>query len=143
MNPCDTDTLTAALIRLCRAHRSYANSLLGAFGLHAGQERLLLLIADAGGLNLSQLAASLGVQPPTVTRIVQRMEAGGLLERRSDPSDARASLICASAEGLALRERIEAVWAQLEARLGEGMTLEERLLLRRLLLQGGDNFTRP
>ncbi len=143
MSACSPDTLTFLLIQTCKAHRSYANGLLGAFGLHAGQEMMLATLWREGGLSLSQLAERLEVQPPTVTRIVQRMEAGGLVERSPDPEDQRVSLICASAKGLELREQIEAVWKKLEARTTEGMTQEERLLFRRLLLQARENLGDP
>ena len=41
------------------------------------------------GLRCGDLADRLGVEPPTVTRTLRRLESCGLVERRADPEDAR------------------------------------------------------
>jgi MarR family transcriptional regulator, organic hydroperoxide resistance regulator len=140
MSRCSPDTLTYLLIQVCKAHRAHAGSLLGALGMHPGQEMILVALWREGELNLSELAERLGVQPPTVTRMVQRMEASGLVERCADPSDQRVSRVRASARGRAVQREVEEVWERLEQRVTRGLTLEERVLLRRLLLQVRDNL---
>ena len=47
------------------------------------------LTAPIGGL----MAAAERVQPPTITRIVARLEEGGLVTREIDPSDRRVARI--------------------------------------------------
>ncbi len=51
------------------------------------------------GLKASELSESLRVSSPTVTQMVNVLEARGLLERGADSSDRRIVRICLTAEG--------------------------------------------
>jgi DNA-binding MarR family transcriptional regulator len=127
-----------AVAQLCKAHRYAIDSALRAlpgYDLRVGQEMLLLQLWDADGLSQSQLVARLCVEPPTVTKMLQRVEAEGLLERRPDPEDARVSRVYLTAKGRALEGYVAAAWREVEARATTGMSEAERALLRRLLLQ--------
>jgi DNA-binding MarR family transcriptional regulator len=66
----------------------------------------LATIERHGPLNPSELAEHERVRRPTATRIVARLEEAGLVERASDPSDGRVSLVSASADGGALLRRM-------------------------------------
>lgn len=66
------------------------------------QARLLVQIADSGPSRISDLARLDQCSQPTMTSQVQRLESAGLVHRSADPTDARASLISASAAGRAL-----------------------------------------
>ncbi len=46
-----------------------------------------------GPMTLSELAAAEQVRPPTVTRLVQRLEAGGYVIREPAPNDGRVSIV--------------------------------------------------
>jgi DNA-binding MarR family transcriptional regulator len=50
-------------------------------------------------LTPGELARIEGVQRPTMTRAINRLEDSGLIERREDPEDRRCSLISLSDEG--------------------------------------------
>jgi DNA-binding MarR family transcriptional regulator len=58
-----------------------------------------------GPLTPSELAAHERVQRPTATRLLARLEEGGLIDRAPDPADRRSSLISVSADGRALMRR--------------------------------------
>jgi DNA-binding MarR family transcriptional regulator len=75
------------------------------------------------------------VEPPTVTKMLQRMEGAGLIERRPDPDDARVSRVYLAERGRALEQSVLDVWKQLEARSVSGLSLTEQTLLHRLLMQ--------
>ena len=60
---------------------------------------LLVVIAERGELRLSDLAASVELDVSTVSRQVRQLEDEGLLRRRPDPVDGRASLLNLSPEG--------------------------------------------
>ena len=130
------ETISYALVQCGRAHRSRANALLGSLcqPLHAGQEMIFDVLRDGEWLPQNRLAELLSVEPPTVTKMLQRMEREGLVQRRPDPADARVMLVALSEHGGQLRAAVEAAWAELEAETVAGLTAEERLLLRRLLL---------
>ena len=69
------------------------------------------------------LAEIEGVTPPTVTRIAQRLETDGLVERTTDVDDKRIKYVATTASGAALlarsRERRNAWLADRLARLDE------------------------
>ncbi len=76
-------------------------------------------IGRAGPTTPGQLAKSEHVQPPSMTRIIERLEARGFLRRDPDPSDRRQVLVSRTAAGDDFVERSRAVrtaWltAQLE-----------------------------
>lgn len=135
------DYLGFHLLQAHRAHRARAEAALNKVGLHTGQEMLLLRLWTEEGIPQSQLAASMGVEPPTVTKMLQRMEHAGLIERRADPEDARISRVFLTEYGRALEQPVLEVWQQLEEQTVVGLSAAEQALLRRLLLQVTANLS--
>lgn len=81
--------LIADVARLLR--RRFAGQLkAGAADLTLAQARALVYISRREGLRQVELAAVLEVQPITLARIVDQLDAAGLVERRADPGDRRA-----------------------------------------------------
>ena len=68
-------------------------------GLSASQSSALATVAHHGPLTLGDLAAREHVTPPTVTRVVGKLEQTGLVERSSDPADGRVVLVRLTAAG--------------------------------------------
>jgi DNA-binding MarR family transcriptional regulator len=130
------------LARVCKAHRGNVGAALAEVGLHVGQEMVLLHLWRRDGLTPSELAEALGVEPPTVTNMLSRMERTGLLKRCRDPQDARCTRVYLTERGRELREPVERCWEVVEERAFAGVTAEEKALLRRLLVRIHDNLTR-
>jgi DNA-binding MarR family transcriptional regulator len=130
------------LTRVGRAHRAGVSAYLAEFGLHVGQEMVLMHLWEQDGRSQKDLAERLEIEPPTLTRMLSRMERCGFVERRRDPEDGRIFRVYLTPEGRALREPVEAGWMEFEDRAFADLTLEERLLLRRLLLQVRENLKR-
>jgi len=74
--------------------------------LPPSQREVLMAIARAGTLRLSELAREEGLNPTMVSRIVGKLEAAGMVTRTPDPDDARVIHLAATPEGTALRETI-------------------------------------
>jgi len=104
-----------ALFRVVRLHRMLAGQLLRDLGLHRGQELLLMHLWDSGPVRQTELIAVLDSDSATITRMVQRLEKAGLVERAPDPRDGRATLISSTSAGDAIRTQIEQMWHDLEA----------------------------
>jgi DNA-binding MarR family transcriptional regulator len=130
-----TETLTYTLAQTCKATRTHASKFLAQLGLHPGQEFILAQLWQEDGLTHSQLAERLAVQPPTISKMLQRMEAAGLVRRCPCPHDSRVSHVSLTEHGREIQHHMECVWAQLDACFLNGLSLEERVLLRRLLMQ--------
>ncbi|HMO56194.1 MAG TPA: MarR family transcriptional regulator [Roseiflexaceae bacterium] len=129
-----------ALAQACRAHRTALDAALRSLGLHVGQEMILMQLWAEEGLAQSQLAERLCVEPPTVTKMLQRMEQDALIRREPDAFDARVLRVFLGVRGRALQSEIERCWMAVDAQAIAGLTTEERLLLRRLLQQIRENL---
>ncbi len=128
------------LVAVCRAHRNRAAALLASVGVYVGQEWVLFQLRREDGATLSALAESCGIETPTMSRGLQRMESAGLVVKRDDPHDARVSRIFLTKAGRAVADQAMALWGELERETVKGLSTEERILLRRLLLQVKSNL---
>jgi len=133
--------LNVKLMRVARAHRTYAASLLSQVGLHPGQEALLMELWNEDRRTQANLADALGVEPPTVTKMLQRMEAADLVSRRPDATDRRAIRVSLTPKGRRLRGRVEKIWAELEAQTVAGLSERQLASLRNLLNTLEGNLT--
>lgn len=138
---CFPPEISHLLIQICRAHRYNAEIALNALGLHTGQEMILFQLWEKEGITQSQIAETLCVEAPTVTKMLQRLEKSGFVERRPDPDDGRVSRVYLTSAGKSLEEPVQAVWKQLEAQTIAGLSDMEQGLLKRLLLQIQANLT--
>ncbi len=135
-----SQTAGFALVKLCKLYFNYLNSLFTEVGLYEGQHHTLLQLWHNDGLPQAELTKRLGVEPASVSKAVERMEAAGFVQRRPDPQDARANCIFLTDKGRSLEEPVKRILAESEERLLANMSPEERLLLRRLLLQMRENL---
>jgi DNA-binding MarR family transcriptional regulator len=110
-----------------------ARQLLQGLGLHTGHELLLMHLWDRGPQRQADLAAEFDTDSASMTRTVQRLERAGFVRRQPDPEDGRATLVDSTPAGMALRDRIEGLWAELEAdTVGDMTPSQQRQLLRGL-----------
>lgn len=130
--PANDPTLAETVIAFARALRSRHGELLAAHGLHPGQDALLLLVWEHPGLRQAELARRLGIEPPTVTRMVRRLERSGLLERRKDPDDARSVRVHPTPRSRMLEMMVRRSWAELDAELVAALGSDGAERLRRL-----------
>jgi MarR family transcriptional regulator, organic hydroperoxide resistance regulator len=128
------------LAKVCKAHRAYVDALLAEHGLHVGQEMVLLELWQEDGLRARELAVRLGVEPPTVTKMLRRLERCGLVERCQDPADARSFRIHLTEKGRALEEPVARCWAQTEQTALAGLSAGERRTFRKLLSRVRNNL---
>ena len=75
---------------VARLMRRNFNRRVQSLGLTQAQWMLLARIARHEGSRQAQLAEILEMQPISVARLIDRMEASGWVERRKDPTDRRA-----------------------------------------------------
>ena len=71
-------------------------------GLTSSQLSALAVIEHHGPLTLGAVAEHEGVAPPSITRVVGRLEADGLVVRHTDPDDRRVARVTVSGRGAAL-----------------------------------------
>lgn len=102
-------------------------------GMSRAQWHVLAQVSKREGINQATLADLVGVEPITICRMVDRLEALGLVERRPDPNDRRARLIHLIETARPGIERMRAVAQALFAEALDGITGEEQAVLAHLL----------
>ncbi|MFD9517132.1 MarR family winged helix-turn-helix transcriptional regulator [Streptomyces sp. NPDC059979] len=122
-----------AISRVARLHRIAAGRVLRDLGLHPGQEFLMMHLWDSGAVRQSELIKSVGLDPSTVTKMLQRLEQSGHVRRRPDPCDRRASLVEATDASCGLLVEVRRAWGELELQTVNGLDDTERTELARLL----------
>ncbi|GAA2309666.1 hypothetical protein GCM10009853_078950 [Glycomyces scopariae] len=130
-----------ALFRVARAHRAAAGRLLREIGLYPGQEVMLGRLADHGPTRQSRLVLELGIDPSTVTKMLQRLERQDLVERRADAVDRRVSVVAITSKGRELLDSIEESWRRLDEITCAGFTEADRSALSSLLVRLEHNLS--
>lgn len=101
-----------AMTQAARSMRTVLSRNLLEAGLYAGQDGVMMALAEEDGLTPGGLAQRLGVKAPTMTRTIGRMEAQGFLVRRADGADQRLTKVFLTEAG---RERLEQIARSVEA----------------------------
>ncbi|AZY49349.1 MarR family winged helix-turn-helix transcriptional regulator [Bordetella avium] len=118
--------MTANLMVLSRAYRSAADKALVDFGLSQATAWPVILTGRLGdGVRQGALAEALGVEGPSLVRVLDQLVAAGLMERREATQDRRAKTIHLTASGKALCEQVEAVLVQLRRQLFKDVPQED------------------
>ena len=138
----ELESLDRMLAQICRLHHARAHVLLDKIGLYRGQPPLLDSLHEQEGLTHTELATRLRVVPATVTKMLQRMEKAGFVLRQPDVADQRVSRVYLTDAGREIQAEMLGVLRALAEETFDGFTLEERVLLRRLLLQVHENLIR-
>ena len=110
-------------------------------GLTRAQWQALFHLARNEGCNQAALADLLEVEPITLARLVDRLEAGGLVERRPDPGDRRARLLFLGARAHPLLEQLRALGAETREIALAGIDEDDRTLLMTLLTKMRANLS--
>jgi DNA-binding MarR family transcriptional regulator len=110
------DALHSAAIHLLRGVRKEDERT----GVGPARLSALSVLVFAGPMRLGALARIEQVKPPTMTKVIAGLEAGGLVRRRADANDARAVRLEATRRGTTLlqegrRRRVERLSAALQA----------------------------
>jgi DNA-binding MarR family transcriptional regulator len=88
-------------------------------------QQAALLHASRQQRTPSQLMTLLGTDTAGMTKLLDRLEAKGLIERRPHPADRRADLIGLTSQGRALAPRLPPAFGRVTSQLLAGFTDEE------------------
>lgn len=106
------DEITRLKIALARISRFVDKQVSGG-GLTRTQLSVLGSVARLGPLGVGALADTEGMNPTMLSRVIGKLEADGLLERSTDPSDRRAVRVQVTEDGAELHHRLRGERTQL------------------------------
>ncbi|BDB24192.1 MarR family transcriptional regulator [Cupriavidus sp. TA19] len=102
-------------------------------GVTSAQAGLLFFLGRNDGALISEAAAALDLGAPGMSGLADRTERAGLIERRPDDTDRRASRLWLTAAGRTARQRSKASMKVLNTKLIEGFTPAEIEVVARWL----------
>jgi MarR family transcriptional regulator for hemolysin len=91
---------------VARMLRTYADHKAAQFGITRAQWVVLARLDRSEGLKQSELAEILDLQPISLTRLLDKLCDGGLIERRADPIDRRAKRLFLTPAARPLLEKL-------------------------------------
>jgi len=137
------DERIAHLVRLCARgfNRSLARRL-AEHGVSFGQWVFLRILWKQEGLTQRQLSELANLTEPTVHTALSRLEANGMVERRTDETNRRKHNVHLTEKGRGLRSVLEPLALEANAMGLAGLDDEEQERLRQMLLTVLGNLAR-
>lgn len=123
-----------------RLHISCAERNLNRMDLQVGQGAVINTLGKHGEMPQNRIAKIRKVSPATISVMIRRMEANGLVTRRSDETDAKVNLISLTPKGEEAYRRMEEDNADKPARIFAGLTDEEKRQAERIFQQIFENL---
>jgi len=127
------------LHQLARDVTTVLDRRLAPFGITT-QQATLLHNAASGGASPSQLMDAVGADTAGMTKLLDRLEAKGLIERRPNPNDRRSVVIEPTERGLALVPALSPLFGEVARQLFTGFSDEEVANLTSSLHRMGENL---
>jgi DNA-binding MarR family transcriptional regulator len=110
-------------------------------GVTRAQWKLLFRLERHPGLRQIELADMLDIEPITLSRIVDRLEEGGLVERLADPADRRAWRLHVTARAQPLIEKLRGVADEMTADAFAGIDPKRIEIARQVLGRVRENVS--
>lgn len=115
MNFKQAEALNGSIRLIAIKHRALAAAALAKLGMHPGHEAVLLALDSHGAQTQAELAHRAGCEPPSITGMVQRLQAAGYIDRSPAPGNARATIVELTEQGRAIMPELKALWVQVAA----------------------------
>ena len=110
-------------------------------GMTCARCAVLIHLERPPGINQAALAHSLDITPMTLVRLLDRLEADGLVSRRPDPHDRRAHLLAPTAKALSFIARTYELARRIEREAQVGLSDTETTQVHALLCRMRSNLT--
>jgi DNA-binding MarR family transcriptional regulator len=109
-------------------------------GITRAQWKVLFKVTRLPGLRQIELADMLDIEPITLSRIIDRLEEAGLVERAADPADRRAWRLHVTAKAQPIVEKLRAVADEMAAEAFGGLDPKDIEIARRVLGRVRENL---
>jgi MarR family transcriptional regulator, transcriptional regulator for hemolysin len=125
---------------VARLLRTYADQRARRLGITRAQWAVMARLEHQEGLKQSELAEMLDLQPITLTRLVDRLCANGMIERRPDPNDRRAKRLHLTPLARPLMDRLAEMGHEMMGAVLEGLDVDTIERMIRELSQTKENL---
>jgi DNA-binding MarR family transcriptional regulator len=132
----DTDgdeTLSEAFRSVARQLRDTSQETLAPWDITPSHLRALRVLIRHGALRMSELSDHLRIAARSTTEVVDALEARGLVERRPDPDDRRATLVEVTEHGTRVLDAIRSARGTEVERIFDRLSQTDRAHLARIL----------
>jgi DNA-binding MarR family transcriptional regulator len=129
------ESLADAFLSVSRKLRETSQETLAPWDINPSQFRALRVLNHHGAIRLSDLSGRLHIAPRSATEVVDALESRGLVERRPDPSDRRATLAELTEHGTTVLTGIRAARGTEAERVFDRLSPADRDHLARILRQ--------
>lgn len=120
--------------------KCHAMKEMGPMDLKPGQAGILFILSKESGMSQKLLAEKIGITPPSMTAALRKLEAKGYVEKEPDVCDQRILRVRLTEKGENCIEGLKRVADHMEEILFRNFSQEERLLMKRLLLEMRKNL---
>jgi DNA-binding MarR family transcriptional regulator len=127
------ELLSEAFRSVARQLRQTSLRSLAQWDITPSQSRALRVLTRHGAIRLSGLSEHLRIAPRSTTEVVDDLEAKGLIERRPDPEDRRATLVALTGHGATVGEAIRSASGTEAERVFDRLSATDRANLARIL----------
>jgi DNA-binding MarR family transcriptional regulator len=129
----DDETLPEAFWSVARQLREASREALAPWDLTPSHLRALRTLGHHGVMRLSELSEHLHIAPRSTTEVVDALQSRGLIERRPDPGDRRATLVEVTEQGASVLDAIRAARGTEAERVFGRLSQTDRAHLARIL----------
>ncbi|KQT92521.1 MarR family winged helix-turn-helix transcriptional regulator [Rhizobium sp. Leaf453] len=115
-----------ALFSVNRKLRALFDARVKERGLTLSRARALFALSKRDGLNQRELAEELGIETPTIVRLLDGMEKQGFIERRIEASDRRAKQIHMTERGRGIADEIDKLACEIRQQVLDGVDAKDK-----------------
>ena len=108
-------------------------------GLTSSQWKVILALKFFNGISQKELAGKIYVDGSTLVPVIDKMENGGLVERKPDPNDRRNNLIFLTKKSESIIDSIIEILLQLRKEFYKGISQKEQDKVQTILRKITDN----
>lgn len=127
------ETLPSEIGETGHALRKAFGRRVSGLGVTGAQWKVMFRLTRKPGLRQTDLAELLDLEPITLSRIIDRLEEAGLVERVADPADRRAWRLHVTAKAQPLVEKLRAIADEMTAEVFAGIDRKDIETTRQVL----------
>lgn len=120
-----------------------SNQLLSPYDLTSSQFKILMVLYNSAGGSVRQadIETRFALSNPTVTGLIQKLEAKGLVKKIPHPEDRRSRILVLTGAAMAMEEEMRELGNRMEEQMVMGLSEAEHIqlaqLLEKMLTQNG------